>query len=228
MKKVMFFLLLVVAGIGIYFSFFSSQVQVTEVISVNTIENLEDAFIEEPQLEELIEEKEENLSVDDIDKALELEKDLDVPEEVEPEMVAETKDIMVETSMEEVVKNFAPKEGIKPVAAIELPKNSISKLNIGDTILLPNMGNGEFEAKITNKKEHKNGSVTVTGNLVDTGNQYSVVLTEGKNMSFGTVTTPNGSYEIEVKDGQGYVYSTDAIDREWIDHSQSDTLSPHK
>jgi hypothetical protein len=69
--------------------------------------------------------------------------------------------------------------------------------------------------------------VTVTGNLIDSGNEYSIVLTEGKNMSFGSVTTPNGTFEIETKDGKGYVYSTTSIDNKWIDYSKSDTLEPH-
>ena len=123
-------------------------------------------------------------------------------------------------------ENFPSKNGIIPVTAIEMPKNSIAKLNIGDTVSLPYMGTGQFDAKITTKTTHKNGSITVTGNLVDSDSQYSVVLTEGNNMSFGTVTTPHGSYEIEVKNGQGYVYSTDSIDNEWVDDSKKDTLIP--
>jgi hypothetical protein len=131
---------------------------------------------------------------------------------------------MVEADMEEVKKNFPTKEGITPVIAVEVLKNSVSNLEVGDTISLPYMGSGEYEATITSKKTHKNGSVSVSGNLKDSDNKYSVVLTEGKSMSFGTITTPNGSFEIETKDGKGYVYSTDAIDKKWIDYTKSDTL----
>lgn len=228
MKKIIFFLLLVVVAIGVYFSSVSSEKQVPEIITLDDIEQIEDDFDEEPLLEELIEEKEENLSIKDIEKVLDLEDNELMPKEIEPEMVADALDIMVETEMADVEKNFPSKEGIKPVTAIEMSKNSVAKLNIGDTVSLPYMGTGQFDAKITAKTTHKNGSVTVSGNLVDSNSGHSVVLTEGKNMTFGTVTTPNGSYEIEVKNGQGYVYSTDEIDKKWIDYGKSDTLTPHE
>jgi len=187
----------------------------------------EEKILEAPMLEdEALIFDEENLKLD----SLEEDENLSI-EEVEPEMVqeesVEVKDIMVETDIEEVKKSFPSKEGVSPLIAVEIPKGSVSKLNIGDKILLPYMGAGEYEATITEKITHKNGSVSVTGNLDDLGNQYSVVLTEGKNMSFGTVTTPNGSFEIEAKNGQGYVYSTDTIDQKWIDYTKSDTLKTH-
>jgi hypothetical protein len=228
MKKVIFFLLLVVVAIGVYFSFISSERQVPEIITLNDIEQIEDDLDEETLLEELIEEKEENLSIEDIEKALDSEDNELMPQEVVPEMVADALDIMVEREMADVEKNFPSKEGIKPITAIEIAKNSVANLNIGDTVSLPYMGTGQFDAKITSKTTHTNGSVTVSGNLVDADKQYSVVLTEGKNMTFGTITTPNGSYEIEAKDGQGYVYSTSDIDKEWIDYDKSDTLTPHE
>ena len=193
----------------------------------------EEKILEAPLLEdEALIFDEEDLKFDNLEKSLEEEdKDL-VPKEVVPEMVQEAsrerKDIMVQTDIEEVKKSFPTKEGVSPLIAVEIPKGTVSKLNIGDKILLPYMGTGEYEATITEKTTHKNGSVSVTGNLDDSGNQYSVVLTEGKNMSFGTVTTPNGSFEIETKNGQGYVYSTDSIDQKWIDYTKSDTLESHQ
>jgi len=72
------------------------------------------------------------------------------------------------------------------------------------------------------------GTVTVTGHLLDDGGDYSVVLTEGKNMSFGTITTPNGAFEIEARDGKGYIYSAEAINSAMIDYSKDDTLIPNR
>jgi len=189
----------------------------------------EEKILEAPMLEdEALIFDEENLKLESLEEE---DENLSL-EEVEPEMVqeesVEVKDIMVETDIEEVKKSFPSKKGVSPLIAVEIPKGSVSKLNIGDKILLPYMGAGEYEATITEKITHKNGSVSVTGNLDDLGNQYSVVLTEGKNMSFGTVTTPNGSFEIEAKNGQGYVYSTDTIDQKWIDYTKSDTLESHQ
>ena len=194
-------------------------------------ETIEEEIPKAPELEdEALIFDEENLNLDNLEDDLKEEKKI-VPKEVEPEMVEEEseeiKDIMVETDIEEVKKSFPVKEGINPLIAVEIPKGTIRKLEIGDKVSLPYMGAGEYEATITEKTTHKNGSVSVTGNIFDSGNQYSVVLTEGKSMSFGTVTTPNGSFEIETKDGQGYVYSTDTIDKKWIDYTKSDTLESH-
>jgi hypothetical protein len=228
MKKLIFFTIIIVLSISIYqflpLSNSHSNLAFTETI--------EEKILEAPPLEdEALVLDEEQLNLDSLEEDLEEEKVLSI-EEVEPEMLQEesieVKDIMVETDIEEVKKNFPSKEGISPLIAIEILKGSVSKLNIGDKISLPYMGSGEYEATITEKTIHKNGSVSVTGNLDDSGTQYSVVLTEGKNMSFGTISTPNGSFEIETKNGQGYVYSTDTIDQKWIDYGKSDTLEPHQ
>lgn len=228
MKKIIIASVTGLVLLGLYVAFSSSETKSNNIAL--KAENIEKEIVLEeelPLLTELEEKDEENLTL--INVALEIEEHTlaeELIDEVEPEMVEDAKDIMVETDMSEVEAEFPSKEGIAPSSAIALVQGTISKLNVGDTISLPYMGNGEFNAKISNKKVHKNGAVTVTGNLVDSGKDYSVVLTEGKTMSFGTVTTPNGSYEIETRNGQGYVYSTDDIDREWIDHSQSDTLVP--
>jgi len=220
MKKIIVGGVLLLLVVLLYFIFSSSKSETVK-------KNISKALLTQKEKEafpllEVEDEAEENLTL-----AL-APIELNTPKERVPEMVEdEVVDIMVETTMDEVSKNFPPKEGVKPVTAINLPQHVIANLKIGDTVSLPNMGDGEFNAKITSKKRHKSGSVTVTGNLVDYGDDYSVVLTEGKNMSFGTVTTPNGSYEIEARNGQGYVYSTEAIDSARIDDSKEDFLIPN-
>ena len=193
-----------------------------------TINEMEEEILEAPIIDDnLLLLEEEELKLEDLKEIQDI-----APKEVEPEMVSddakEVADIMVETDIEEVKKSFPTKEGVSPLIAIEVLKGSIGKLEVGDKVSLPYMGEGEYEATITSKTLHKNGSVSVSGDIIDSGNKYSVVLTEGKNMSFGTVTTPNGSFEIETKNGQGYVYSTDSIDKKWIDYSKGDTLDTHQ
>lgn len=229
MKKVAIGLLLILLVVGLYFGLTTTSLSVEGVTT--TEENIELALKEEDEKilsEEFLDVPEENLSVLDIDKELELEKKLVFVQTVEPEISEDAIDIMVEASMSDVEKAFPSKKGIKPVVAINLPQNSIKGLKVGETISLPNMGDGQFDAKVANKTTNNNGSVTIAANIIDTGNQYSVVLTEGKNMTFGTVSTPNGSFEIEVKDGIGYIYDTDDIDNAWIDYGKTDTLDPHE
>ena len=195
-------------------------------ITINQIE--EEKILKAPTIDDdslLLDEEE--LKLEDLEEVQNI-----APKEIEPEMVSENRDevadIMVETDIEEVKNSFPTKEGVSPLIAIEILKGSIGKLKIGDKVSLPYMGAGEYEATITSKTLHKNGSVSISGDIIDSGNRYSMVLTEGKSMSFGTVTTPNGSFEIETKNGQGYVYSTDSIDQKWIDYSKSDTLETHQ
>lgn len=195
MKKILSFLVLIIIGIIIYFSFFSYNAK-----SINKVDNDIDA---NNLLLNIIEEEEENftlLNIEDIEKELASEKNEEILAiEIKPNVAEDAKEIMVETDINSVKKSFQPKKKIFPIVAIELPKNSISKLNIGDIVSLPYMGTGQFNAEITSKTTHNNGSVSISGNLVDEDKEFSVVLTEGKNMSFGTITTPNGSFEIETK-----------------------------
>lgn len=230
MKKIIIASAIIMVAILIY-SFIpqttSTNSPLTDVASTPEEIDKDGEMLELPELDDkalLSAVEEENLTQEDMDEAFT--EDTTLPQEVEPEMVQEVQDIMVESDINEIKNKLPLKKGVTPIIGVEIAKNSITQLKVGDTIALPYMGSGEYEAKIENKTTHANGSVSVSGHLLDSNNQYSVVLTEGKNSSFGTVTTPNGSFEIETKDGQGYVYSTDEIDQEWIDHSKGDTLHP--
>lgn len=225
MKKIIIVISLVFIA-ALMYTFISHPKEITKQKSdsISKIMDEDVEILELPKLDDkaLVLDEDENLMAEDMDNEL-MEEERE-SQEVEPEIVATVHDIMVESDLNEIGKKFAPKEGITPVAGIEISKGTISSLKVGDRVLLPYMGTGEYEAEISAKTTHANGSVSVTGNLLDGTNQYSVVLTEGKNTAFGTVSTPDGSFEIETKDGQGYVYSTDEIDNKWIDYNQSDTL----
>jgi len=227
MKKIIIVVSIVFIAMLIYTFVPQSSNSITSPIDpLSKVMDEDVKMLELPKLDNkaLALDEEENLTVDDMDK--ELNKEREEVQEVEPKMVATVHDIMVESDLKEIEKKFPLKEGIVPVTGIEISKGVISNLKVGDKVVLPYMGTGEYEAKISSKTTHANGSVSVTGNLLDGSNQYSVVLTEGKTSAFGSVTTPDGSFEIETKDGQGYVYSTDEIDKKWIDYSHTDTLHP--
>ena len=222
MKKVIIFIVLLSTAVLSYLLLSNSNQDTASI---------KEKILEAPQLEEeelIFDDKElDNLDMLEEDiKALKMEKIKPLVRKQE-ELEKEVKDIIVEADIEEVKEHFPTKKGISPLIAIAMPKGAVSQLNIGDKISLPYMGSGEYEATITSKTTHKNGSVSITGNLDDLGNDYSIVLTEGKNMSFGTINTPDGTFEIESKNGEGYVYSTNSIDNKWIDYSKSDTLEPH-
>ena len=225
MKNIILVILLLCLILLGYFGFFYSKVDSLGLVKVNSIELDFDENLDIPILEaNQIDDTEENLTLYEINKALILEKkNID---NLEPD-IEESKDIWSQAIISDVEKEFSSKEGVSPIGAIRLPKNSIKKLNIGDTVTLPNIGNNKFEAKITKKKIHKSGSVTIFGNLIDSEKGYGIILTEGKNMSFGTIITPNGSFEVETQNGVGYIYSTNDIDMSYIDHTKTDIIIPH-
>ncbi len=116
------------------------------------------------------------------------------------------------------------KSDIQPVGALSVEQGSISQIKVGDKIELPLLGNSNYEAKITKKIKNPTGSVTVSGNLVE-DDKYSVVITESKKGVYGSITTPDGDYEIEVQNGKGYIYSVSDIENKRVDYKKSDEMT---
>ena len=65
---------------------------------------------------------------------------------------------------------------------------------------------------IENRSVFPNGDISWSGHLSGYEDQYPTVMTIGKTISFGTITTPNGEYTIEVKGTIGTVYKTPRVD----------------
>ena len=136
--------------------------------------------------------------------------------------------IYQEVDKEELLAKLPHKKRIPPILGIEVIQNSIAQLAVGNVIKLPTIGQVEYEAEISKKITHKNGSISVTGNLVgDQNEQHAVILTEGKNTSYASISTPEGAFEIETINGVGYVYSVKDIENNYIDPSKEDILHPH-
>ncbi|CAA6810323.1 MAG: Unknown protein [uncultured Sulfurovum sp.] len=132
-----------------------------------------------------------------------------------------------EIDKEELLKTMPHKKMVQSVLAIEVTQNSIAQLSVGDIIKLPALGQVEYEAKITKKISHKNGSTSVTGNLVgDQNEKHSVILTEGKSTSYASISTPEGAFEIQTINGVGYVYSVKDIENQYVDPDKKDILHP--
>jgi len=206
----------------VWFSAKKSSFQYVELTITEEIKALDNEKLEEDLGLDLLDDEE--LTLIDIDRVLTADNRMEVIEEDVPR-IEEASMIIFEDDMEEVKKRVSPKKGIPPLFAIRIDNNVLSKLNIGDTLVLPFMGLDEYEATIEDKVIHPNGSVSVSGNLVDS-DQYSIVFTQGETSLYGTVVTPTGSFEIETKNGYGYIYNTANIDSRWIDYQKSDTLNP--
>ena len=186
-------------------------------VSIEAVDNFDNDNFDDRYLE-LLDER------DVILESIDAEFSEELGEVVVPAALADPQAFIKENSIEEVEKIISKKQGVEPLFAIKIDKSTIRQLEIGETLALPYMGG--YEAKVSNKIVHKNGSVSITGNLVNADNNYVVVFTEGKSAIFGTVTTPDGAYEVETKNGQGYIYAVNDIDSKWIDYTKSDTVNP--
>ena len=125
------------------------------------------------------------------------------------------------------ITTLKAKEDVKPIGGVMIKEEYISKAKEGDVIELPIFGSGTYRVQVDKKVKNPSGSTTLSGTLVENKN-YSFVMTKGKERTFFTVSTPDGAYEIESKNGQGYIYSVKDIERERIDYSKPDVLIPHK
>lgn len=146
---------------------------------------------------------------------------------VEKVKVQKVANIYHQIDKEELLKEMPHKQRVEPLLGIQIVENSISKLAVGDVIKLPAVGQIEYQVSISKKITHKNGSTSVTGNLVgDQNSKHAVILTEGKSTSYASINTPEGAFEIETINGVGYVYSVQDIENEYINPDKEDILHP--
>ena len=141
------------------------------------------------------------------------------------QMTQNIKEIYTEIDQDDLEKEMPSRKGFSHRLAVNISNNSISKLNVGDVIQLPSVGQVDYQATIDKKIVHKNGSVSVTANLNGNSN-YSAVLTEGKNNSYATFSTPEGSFELETRNGKGYIYSVREMEDKLINPNKDDFIDP--
>lgn len=123
--------------------------------------------------------------------------------------------------------DFPPEKNVKPIKAIRLSEaDLIGTLKEGDLVKLPIIEGEEYTATITESKNFANGSSSVTGSYELNGEKHTVTLTQGVKTSFGTFSTPNGTYQISLLGDKGYIYSSDDLDAQRIDTNKPDTLIP--
>jgi hypothetical protein len=110
-------------------------------------------------------------------------------------------------SMEEAISVTKPRRNITPITAIEIETKQLKK---NDILKLPDIEGVDYEITITSIQTNAS-SITSTGSFTDEGIKYSTTITQSNNESFITLSTPKGTYEIETRNGVGYIYSTQDI-----------------
>jgi len=115
-----------------------------------------------------------------------------------------------------------PKEKVKPLYYFSYKIGDVKKLKKGDTFVLPEIEDIEYEIEISNVTKNSNGSITVQGSIDNSDDSYYAIITEGNNTLLMTISTENGTFSVEGKKGEGYIYREGDINRAYIDYKKSD------
>jgi len=157
-------------------------------------------------------------------------------EETGQETIAETitdvpvehKVIFEEESIDDMKERIEHMPDVLPVGAIRMQQGMLANLQVGDSIQLPSIDGTSYALQITNRSVSDTGNVSVDGSYVENEVTYRSILTEGKHSAFISMSTPTGTYEVELQDGIGYIYAVADIENAKIDFSKSDVMEvPH-
>ena len=140
----------------------------------------------------------------------------------------EHKVIFEEESIDDMKERIEHMPDVLPVGAIRMQQGMLANLQVGDSIQLPSIDGTSYALQITNRSVSDTGNVSVDGSYMENEVTYRSILTEGKQSAFISMTTPTGTYEVELQDGIGYIYAVADIENAKIDFSKSDVMEvPH-
>ena len=111
---------------------------------------------------------------------------------------------------EDIDPPIKPNAAVDEIKAIEMENEWQSKFDIGEDIDFP-LTDKTVTAQIEAVSEFPNGDQSWTGHLKGYEDEYLVVVTVGKKVSFATVLTPEGEYTVEIVDDIGTVYKTPEV-----------------
>jgi len=135
--------------------------------------------------------------------------------------------IFEELDIDDIASDMAPIADVSPISALRMKQGTIKEIEIGDSILLPSIEGISYELSITHKEVSSRGNVSIDGSFSENGVKYTAILTEGSNAAFISMNTPEGTYEIELLNGIGYVYANSDIDKAKIDYTKTDEVKVH-
>lgn len=115
-------------------------------------------------------------------------------------------------------------ENIQGARKIKMDVELLKKVVPGDQLQLPMLGGNEYTVNVEKVKESKNNT-HVRGHINIAGDSYLATMTQGEKLTFATVSTPNGTYDVQLVDGKGWVYNSDQLNAH-IDTTKTDVLLP--
>ncbi|HWV14301.1 MAG TPA: hypothetical protein VN030_02635 [Cellvibrio sp.] len=95
---------------------------------------------------------------------------------------------------------------IREYEVVEVEQHPESLPEVGETVELPMLKGKKILVNVESMQSNPNGDKTWTGHVDGFGTDYPIIMTYGTTMVFATITTPEGSYTLESKDGSGWLY----------------------
>lgn len=200
MKKVIFWLFILSIGVGGYI-FYNSYQDTNIHREKESINKIEIAKKTEDNQKNITEEK-----LPDDSKLLSLDEPF-LSQEISEETHKEDnrKKIISEIDIDTVNSKFPSRKDAQPIMAVEMDSKTISNLVEGSEVEIA-IPNQTFVGVVEKKKYSMGKSIVITG-VSKENSDYGFLITQGEKSSFATVHSVDGIYEIEMRDGIGYIYN---------------------
>lgn len=108
---------------------------------------------------------------------------------------------------------------------LELAENWKEQFDIGEDVEFK-LPYEDVVARIEDVNRFPNGDASWSGHLKGHGDDYAVVVTVGKKVSFATILTPSGEYTVEIVGDEGAVYKTPEVHELSADDSPDYLIPP--
>jgi hypothetical protein len=107
-------------------------------------------------------------------------------------------------------QQFPLPQGVSIYESVELESNDLFP-QPGEQLILLLPQADSVTVNIESSETHTNGDYSWRGHLEGYANDYPVVTTYGNSSTFSTITTPQGSYTLEVISGRGWIYKNPSV-----------------
>ena len=107
------------------------------------------------------------------------------------------------------------RESIDPVQLVQIDSNVLRSLKVNDQLDFPAINGKQYTVNVLKTKTLWNGDISIRGVIqADDGNRFPAIISSGKNATFASFSTPEGSFELEAFGNIGGLYSVNEMDKQ--------------
>lgn len=111
-------------------------------------------------------------------------------------------------------ENTRLREDIEPLQLVQINSKALQTLAKGDQLNFP-INNQQLVVTVLSNKTLWNGDVSIQGTIEgDDGSTFPAVISSGKNATFASFSTAQGSFELEAFGDIGGLYSVTDMDKQ--------------